>query len=148
MRASETSRQGSPRGRRDIESQAKALTSARAALDKQAEGVVILDVRSLSSVADFFVICTAGSARQIDALQQHIEETLRERGAGVWHTEAAGPSALATSALAASLQWVLMDCGDIVVHLFDERARAFYRLEDLWADAPRLALPSHSASNS
>ena len=121
--------------------------AARAALDKQAEGVVVMDLRALSSVADFFVICTAGSARQIDAVQQHIEETLRRGGASVWHTEAPGSPQRTSAAFVETLQWVLMDCGDVVVHLFDERARAFYRLEELWADAPRRTIPSQVAAD-
>ncbi len=123
---------------RGLTSQEAALTAVRAALEKQAEGVTVLDIRSLSSIADFFVVCTAGSARQINALKDHIEAALTKGGWSVWHTEgtaaAPGPGGLEP-------QWVLMDCGDVVVHLLDQQARAFYRIEDLWADAPRLPVP-------
>ena len=113
-----------------LDSQAKALLAAQAALEKHAEDVVVLDVRALSTVTDFFVICTAGSGRQIAALKDHIESTLQQQGASIWHTEGA---MMETN----EPQWVLMDCGDLVVHLLDQQARVFYRLEDLWADAPR-----------
>ena len=127
---------------------------------------MVLDLRALSSVADFFVVCTAGSARQINALKDHIETALSQQGCVVWHTEGSvssdsgrGPArpgdrgglagehsrraastGLASGPFNHGPQWVLMDCGEIVVHLLDQHARTFYRLEDLWADAPRLSL--------
>ena len=110
-------------------SQARALVIARAALEKQAEDVVVMDLRELSTVADFFVVCTAGSGRQINALKDHIEAALKQHAGAVRHTE---------DSIGREPQWVLMDCGDIVVHLLDAQARDFYRLEQLWADAPRI----------
>ena len=124
-----------------LDSQAKALLAARAALDKQAEHVTVLDLRTLSTVADFFVVCTAGSGRQIDALREHIEATLDRVGCAVWHTEGTA-TAPVSSSFDRAPQWVLMDCGEIVVHLLDQPARSFYRLEDLWADAPRIPVDS------
>ena len=128
--------------RRELDSQAKALIAARAALDKQAEGVVVLDLRAISTVADFFVVCTAGSGRQIDALKDHIEATLYGQGCAVWHTEGSASTGGTADLSNHAPQWVLMDCGEIVVHLLDQRARTFYRLEELWADAPRVPIPS------
>ena len=127
---------------RELDSRAKALIAARAALEKQAEGVVILDLRSISTVADFFVVCTAGSGRQLDALKDHIEAVLALQGCVVWHTEGSPPTGGSMRSSNHALQWVLMDCGEIVVHLLDQQARTFYRLEELWADAPRVAIPS------
>ena len=129
-----------PRGH-ELESQDKAFAVARAALEKQAEGVVVMDVRTLSSVTDFFVVCTADNPRQLNALQEHIERILAQHGAAVWHTEGTASSERA-SGLTVIPQWVLLDCGDLVVHLLDRPARDLYRLEDLWADAPRLTLPA------
>ena len=123
-----------------LDSQAKALIAARAALEKQAEGVVVMDLRALSTVADFFIICTAGSGPQLTALKAHIEAALERHGSSVRHTEGAALPAEALRALAHQPQWILMDCGEIVVHLLDEQARDFYRLEQLWADAPRVAI--------
>ena len=127
--------------RRALDSQATALLAAHTALEKQAEAVVVMDVRRLSSVTDFFVVCTAGSARQIAALKDAIETALTQQGCTVWHTEgtASAPSS-SGGPFTHEPQWVLMDCGEIVVHLLDQHARAFYRLEDLWADAPRVPI--------
>jgi len=133
-----------PQGQR-IDSQAKALIAARAALEKQAEGVVVMDLRRLSTVTDFFVICTAGSTPQLNALKDYIETTLARHGGAVWHTEGA-PARQSGGRFAAEPQWVLMDCGDIVVHLQDEHARSFYQLEQLWADAPRVPVEASPAS--
>ena len=101
-----------------------------------------MDLRALSTVADCFVLCTATSPRQFDAIREHVEEVLAGQGAAVWHTEGSA-SATASSD---ELRWVLMDFGEIVVHLMDPRTRAFYRLEDLWRDAPRLPLDAHPSS--
>jgi ribosome-associated protein len=114
------------------------LIAARAALEKQAEDVVVLDLRPLSAVTDFFVICTAGSARQADAITDHVETTLVQHGAPVGHTEGRRDPVGRDDP---GLQWVLLDCGDVVVHLLDQRSRTFYRLERLWGDAPQLSLP-------
>lgn len=125
------------------ESKTNALIAARAALEKQAEGVVVMDLRSLSSVTDFFVICTAGSTRQLDAIKDHVEAKLAEAGSSVWHIEGTpSASAAARTVNHEPPQWVLMDCGEIVVHLLDQHTRSFYRLEDLWADAPRVPVES------
>ncbi len=123
----------------DIDSQTKVLVAAQAALDTQAEDVAVLDLRTISTVADFFMICTGTSARQIGALKDHIEEALAAHGSTVGHSE--GPISAGRS-ITHEPQWVLMDCGDVVVHLMDQQARDFYRLEDLWADAPRLQVPA------
>ena len=128
------------------------MTAAQAALEKQGEAVLVLDVRAVSTVTDFFVICTAGSSRQVEALKDHVETTLLQRGCPVGHIEGAiAPrqrSRPFTPPFRAGFPeeplWALMDYGDLVVHLFDQRARAFYRLEDLWADAPRIPIESAS----
>ena len=118
-------------------SRTNALAAARAALEKQAEDVLILDLRAVSTITDFFLLCTADNPRQIEALKDHIEAVLLRHGCRVEHTEG---SATSPRGPAPALQWVLMDCGDLVVHVFDRQARGFYRLEDLWADAPRVSV--------
>ena len=125
-----------------IESLAKARLVAQAALEKHAEDVIMMDLRSLSSVADFFIIGTAGSRPQLDALKEHIEAQLLQRGGAVWHVEGTASSKQMPGNPERDLQWLLMDCGDVVVHLFNTRAREFYQLERLWADAPRLPVTS------
>lgn len=121
-----------PKGQ-PIDSRTKALLASQAALDKQAQGVVVMDLRGLSSVTDFFVICTAESPPQMNAIKDHVEAVLAAQGAPVWHVEG-------------TAHWVLMDCGDLVVHLLDPEARTFYQLEQLWADAPRLLLEDRASA--
>ena len=101
-----------------------------------------MDLRALSSVTDYFVVCTAGSSRQIMALKEHVEDTLHEQRCPVWHAE--GTVAEAPRGVEIH-QWVLVDCGDVVIHLFDQAARAFYGLERLWADAPRVVVHPFNA---
>ena len=102
----------------------------------------MLDLRTLSTVTDFFVVCTAGSARQLDALKDHLLTVFDQHGYPVWHTEGTPAAAGALTHAHDEPQWVLIDFGDLVVHLLDQRARDFYRLEELWADAARIPLSS------
>jgi len=98
--------------------------TARTAIDKRATDVVILDLTKLTIVCDFFVIATAQNAIHTRAVVEGIEEKTREAGRRPNHIEgqAAG-------------RWVLMDYGDVVVHVFQHEDRAYYDLERLWADA-------------
>lgn len=100
-----------------------------------------MDLRRLSSVSDFFVIATATSQRQLAAIAEHIEAVLRRVGQRVSHIEGLSPSQSAKTS-ANGFSWVLMDCGSLIVHLFDPPARQFYQLERLWGDAPRIPLAS------
>ncbi len=109
-----------------------------------------MDVRRLSSVTDYYVICTAASRPQLRAMTEHIDESLRKIGSRVLHIEGldtpnARRARRAKAAVTPSdggLAWVLMDCGDVVVHVFNPPAREFYQLERLWGDAPRVPLDS------
>lgn len=102
----------------------KALLAAEAAEARRAEDVVILDLREQTLVTDYFVLCTATSRVQIRAVADAIAEALKgNQVRGVREGAEAG-------------QWVLLDYGDVVVHVFGPETRAFYRLEKLWADAP------------
>lgn len=86
-------------------------------------------MRRVSSVTDYFVICSGQTARQVQAIADHVSEGAQQRGGRVWHIEGYRDA-----------QWVLLDCGDVVVHIFHPAAREFYRLEQLWGDAPRVTL--------
>jgi ribosome-associated protein len=97
--------------------------------DKQGEQLVLLDIRPVSVLTDFFVIGTAGSARQMKALVESVEDTLREQ-AGERPTAREGDPASG---------WMLLDYADILVHVFDPERRAFYDLESLWSEAPLVA---------
>ena len=96
---------------------------ARLALTKKAADVVIMDLRGLTSVADFFVVCSGDSDPQIRAIADAVDEGLELKGAVVWHKESGSPN------------WVLLDYVDVVVHVFHKNTRAFYSLEKLWGDA-------------
>jgi ribosome-associated protein len=107
-----------------------ALRCANYASDKQAEDIVALDLRGISTFTDFFVICTGGSEPQLKAIAGGITEGLRtEFGVKPTNREG-GPLS----------QWVVLDYGSVVVHIFHASKRDLYSLEDLWNDAPKLAL--------
>ncbi len=108
----------------------RALECARAALDKKAVDLVVLDVGALTSIADYLVICTGKSDRQVQAIAQAIESELREQG----------ERPVAIEGMARG-QWVLIDCADVIVHVFYQPVREFYDLERLWEHAPRVQLP-------
>ncbi|MBI4298957.1 MAG: ribosome silencing factor [Chloroflexi bacterium] len=95
-----------------------------AALDKQASDVLMLDVRGISDFADFFVLLTADSKRQLDALAEEIEAALKRQGASLHHREGNPDSG-----------WVLLDFGDLIVHIFGSEEREYYRLEQVWSKA-------------
>ncbi|MGD1096207.1 MAG: ribosome silencing factor [Bryobacteraceae bacterium] len=99
----------------------------RAADSKQARDVVALDVREVSSFADYFVICSGTNSRQIQAIADEIEAKLKE--AGEYPTSVEGYQ---------NAEWVLVDYGDFVIHIFSEKARAYYDLERLWRGAKHL----------
>ena len=124
-----------------IESRQITLLAAKAALAKYAEGVVVMDLRRLSSVTDFFVIANATSSRQLRAITEHIEAELSRIGHRVWHVEGiAAAKAIGPDHADDGFSWILMDYGDLIVHLFNPPAREFYQLERLWGDAPRISL--------
>lgn len=111
-----------------------ARLAARAASAKQAERVVVLDVRDLITITDYFVVCSGASERQVATISEEVEKALRE-GAAVKPFRREGES---------GGHWLLLDYVDIVVHVFHEEERDFYRLETLWGDAPRLDWESES----
>jgi len=108
----------------------KALQCAEAALDKKAVDLVVLDVGGLTSIADYLIICTGRSDRQVQAIAQAVDEQLRASG----HR----PTAIEGMTRG---QWVLMDYNDVIVHVFQKPVREFYDLERLWEHAPHLQLP-------
>ncbi|MCC7441755.1 MAG: ribosome silencing factor [Bdellovibrionales bacterium] len=109
----------------------RALECARAAIEKKAENVRVLDLRRLSGFADYFVICSATSDRQVQAIA---DEVIR-------HCKTHGARPIATEGYE-DARWVLVDYGDVVVHVFVDALREYYGLEQLWAAAPRVAVPS------
>lgn len=102
-----------------------ALFAGKLALDKKAFNIKILDLRKLSNIADFFVICSAEVELHAKAIADHIIESLTKKGVKVWHNEGYEAS-----------RWILLDYVDVVVHIFLKETREFYGLERLWGDAP------------
>ena len=111
-------------------SQQQALSIAHAALDKKASDVLILDVRELTSIADYFIVASGESERQVKAIANHIAREITTEYHITPLVEGAGTS-----------RWILLDFGDIVVHVFKTDIRHYYGLEKMWSDAPRIPLP-------
>lgn len=91
--------------------------------NKKAEKVVVIDISDKTIVADYFVICSANSDTHAKALIEAVEEKLEKSGGGPLATEGGGP-----------LKWFLIDCGDVIVHIFSPEAREYYNLEEIWLD--------------
>ena len=107
-----------------MEARAKALLAAAAAEDKLGEHVVVLDVQEHTHVTDYFVIASGTNRIQIRAITEAIEEAMRAAGEGSGRAEGRDAD-----------QWVLLDFGDVVVHVFGPVQRDYYGLERLWGDA-------------
>ena len=119
----------------EIDAREKAVLASRFALEKNAYDLVLMEVRELTSIADYFIICTGRSDRQVQSIAQGIEESLRRMGVRAQSVEGAARG-----------QWVLMDFSDVIVHIFYQPVREFYDLEGLWIDAPRVELPEPYAT--
>jgi len=102
-----------------------------AARSRHAEELVVLDVARLAGFTETFVICHGGSSRQVQTIAEAIIEALEGPGHRILHVEGMSRA-----------EWILIDAGDLVVHVFQRDRRRFYALERLWAEAPRLELPA------
>ncbi len=111
----------------DADTLSKIALAAGAATDKKAFDVVGIDVGKLTSYADAFLLCSAASDRQVGAVAGAIRRRLKTEGVRPLHSEGADRS-----------DWVLLDFGDFVIHIFTEDLRAYYALDSLWGDAPRI----------
>lgn len=107
----------------------KALLIAELAKAKLADDIVVLDMRKVSSITDFFIIMSASSTKRCQAIAENIERGLSEKGEAVSSIEGSSEGI-----------WVLVDAYDAVAHVFHGDIRKFYNLEGLWSDAPRLKL--------
>ncbi len=101
-----------------------ALKAAQYCLDVKAQDVLILNLKKLTTVADYFVICTGDSDVQVKAIADKVKEQFKKAGINVWHDEGYE-----------NRTWILLDYVDVVVHIFHREARMFYNLEKLWGDA-------------
>jgi len=96
--------------------------------EKQAEDIRVLDLRGISSITDYFVICTGGSMPHLKAIRKEIHEKLKEdQGIHPQYSDG-NPESM----------WMVLDYGNVMVHIFHRSKRELYALEDLWSDAPRL----------
>jgi len=102
--------------------------------DKKAMDVVVLDMADASSITDYFLICSGGSQRQVQAIADAIDEQLKQ----------AGITSLGVEGYRQG-HWILMDYGDVIVHVFSQETREFYDLERLWANAPKIDLSRETA---
>jgi ribosome-associated protein len=110
-----------------LSAEVKAQRAARAALDRKALDLVVLDVKSLSSVTDYFLVCSGRSTTHLASITDAIRAELKQDGIRPLHAEGATDSG-----------WVLLDYGDVLMHVFLEDTRAYYALERLWGDAPSI----------
>jgi ribosome-associated protein len=111
----------------------KLMVAVRGAAARKALDLVALDIRKIASFAEFFLICSGTSSRQVQAIAEEVRERLRqERGARPMHVEGYEAG-----------EWILLDYGDVIVHVFVEESRQFYQLERLWRDAERVELPEN-----
>lgn len=105
-----------------------AETVAALAWQKKAEEIVILDLRGLSSITDYFVICSGTSKPHLKAIRTEIKTRLREDSGNLAKSVDGEPES----------QWMVLDYGDVIVHIFHRSRREYFSLEDLWSDAPRI----------
>src|SRR5712691_5389385 len=106
------------------------LTALDAASDKKAINVILLDLREIASFTDYFVITSGTNERQVQAISDEVFETLKKAGTPPARIEGYK-----------SAEWILLDFGDFIFHVFDEKARKFYDLERLWRESKRVQLP-------
>ena len=121
------SRNGEARTDSPVEGRERALLVADIISDTPAQDTVVLDIHELSPFADYFVITAGANERQLRAITRTVSEKMHEAGIRPTRTEGGAMSG-----------WIVLDFGDVLVHIFSEEQREFYHLEDLWAEAPTL----------
>jgi ribosome-associated protein len=119
--------------KKELDSRKRALLCINASLEKKATDLVILNVKEISGFADYFILCSGTSDRQVRAVAAAIQENLKKEGIlplGI-EGEDAG-------------RWILLDYDDVIIHVFLESVRTFYDLERLWSEAQRMAVPDET----
>ncbi len=116
-----------PGGVIEVGSHHKALLCAKAAYEKKADDIRVLNVSALTSLADYFILCSGGSNRQVQAVADAIDKMLAEAGCSPLSVEGT-----------AHANWILMDYTDVIVHIFQTDKREFYGLDQLWGDAKKV----------
>ncbi len=123
-----------PKAPEPAELDERILLALHAAGDKKAINSVVLDLREIASFTDFFLLMSGNNERQVQAISDGIVETLKKAGTPALRVEGYKTA-----------EWILLDYGDFVVHVFDEKARKFYDLERLWRDSKQVELPAELA---
>jgi len=113
-----------------LSSQAMVNIAVLAAEDKKSVDVTVLDIRKITVIADYFIICSGRSKPQVQAIAENIMEKMDSEGVTALRREGFREG-----------EWVLLDFGDVVVHVFQDAVRQFYNLERLWGDAPVVGVP-------
>ncbi|HEV2386715.1 MAG TPA: ribosome silencing factor [Candidatus Acidoferrales bacterium] len=111
-------------------------SAAQAALDKKAAAITVLDLREMAAFTDFFLLCTGWSGPQVQAIADEMEKRMKDQGLRRPHREGYNAA-----------EWVLLDYGEFVVHIFSEKARLYYDLERLWRSARRIEIPEPGAGH-
>lgn len=120
--------------KKELSTRQKILLAVNASLEKKAKNIVILNIKNVTSFADYTVICSGTSDRQVQSIAASIEESMKKAGALPLGIEGEKGG-----------RWVLMDYADIVVHVFYEPVREFYDIERLWSDAPKMEVADDAA---
>ena len=107
-----------------MEALAVAQKTVEAASDKQASDIILLDTRGVCSFTDYLVICSGDSARQLQSISDEVEHVLKREGVSLHHYEGTMDSG-----------WMLLDYGDVIVHIFAPPEREFYKLDKMWSEA-------------
>jgi len=115
----------------------RVCAALHAAGEKKAIDPVVLDLREIASFTDYFVIVSGGNERQVQAISDEVYETLKKAGSPAARVEGYKTA-----------EWILLDYGDFVVHVFEQKARQFYDLERLWRESKRVALPAELTGES
>lgn len=105
-----------------------ARVAQEALADKKGEDIKVLDISEISVIADYFVIANGTSDSQVQALIEHVDENMHKAGYALKQQEGKGGT------------WVLMDYGDVIVHVFDKEGRSFYNLERVWGDGKEVVM--------
>ena len=112
-------------------------TALNAAGEKKAIDIVVLDLRAVASFTDYFVITNGANQRQVQAISDEVADKLKQAGTRALRIEGYRTA-----------EWILLDYGDFIVHVFDEKSRRFYDLERLWREGKRVELPDEFANQS
>lgn len=114
----------------------RVMTALHAAADKKAVEVTVLDLSGIASFTDYFVITSGTNVRQVQAIADEVVDQLKKQGTRAARVEGYQKG-----------EWILVDYGDFIVHVFEDKARRFYDLERLWRDAPRCDVPPEAGNS-